>query len=152
MPTSLDWCPIFWMHLRARWACVSMSFAGCERIVYGVRCISSTPKQGRSMICAQRCTLCRRSFCKIARRWVTTRERACVPYRPSVFVLYDLDHIQVKALSEELENPDNMHRWRKLQGSDPSTYEMVQKIQALQRRLISKTEVTPCAERHLSQR
>jgi hypothetical protein len=31
-------------------------------------------------------------------------------------------------------------RWRKLEGSDPSAYEMVLKIQALQRRLISKTE------------
>lgn len=27
-----------------------------------------------------------------------------------------------------------------LQGSDPSTYEMIQKIQALQKRLIAKTE------------
>ena len=32
------------------------------------------------------------------------------------------------------------HRWRKLEGSDPGTYEIVQKIQALQKRLIAKTE------------
>jgi len=50
------------------------------------------------------------------------------------------DRTKVKALSEELENPDNTHRWRRLEGSDPGTYEMVQKIQALQKRLISKTE------------
>jgi chromosome segregation ATPase len=50
------------------------------------------------------------------------------------------DRTKVKALSEELENPDNTHRWRKLEGSDPGTYEMVQKIQALQKRLIAKTE------------
>jgi len=50
------------------------------------------------------------------------------------------DRAKVKALSEELENPDNTHRWRRLEGSDPGTYEMVQKIQALQKRLISKTE------------
>lgn len=31
-------------------------------------------------------------------------------------------------------------RWRKLEGSDPSAYEMIQKIQTLQKRLISKTE------------
>lgn len=49
-------------------------------------------------------------------------------------------HVQVKALSEELENPLNVHRWRKLEGSDPSTYEMIQKIQTLQKRLIAKTE------------
>ena len=46
----------------------------------------------------------------------------------------------MKALSEELENPLNVHRWRKLEGSDPSTFEMIQKIQTLQKRLISKTE------------
>jgi len=50
------------------------------------------------------------------------------------------DRTKVKALSEELENPENTHRWRKLEGSDPGAYEMVQKIQALQKRLISKTE------------
>jgi ribosomal protein L29 len=47
---------------------------------------------------------------------------------------------KVSALSEELENPMNVHRWRKLEGSDPAMYEMIQKIQTLQRRLISKTE------------
>merc|ERR1719453_2232914 len=50
------------------------------------------------------------------------------------------DRTNVKALSEELENPNNSHRWRKLEGSDPGTYEMLQKIQALQKRLIAKTE------------
>ncbi|KAI8476303.1 MAG: flagellar associated protein [Monoraphidium minutum] len=50
------------------------------------------------------------------------------------------ERTKVKALSEELENPLNVHRWRKLEGSDPSAYEMIQKIQALQKRLISKTE------------
>eukprot|EP00814_Leptocylindrus_danicus_P006369 CAMPEP_0116014336 /NCGR_PEP_ID=MMETSP0321-20121206/6219_1 /TAXON_ID=163516 /ORGANISM="Leptocylindrus danicus var. danicus, Strain B650" /LENGTH=878 /DNA_ID=CAMNT_0003483973 /DNA_START=30 /DNA_END=2666 /DNA_ORIENTATION=+ len=48
---------------------------------------------------------------------------------------------KVKALSEELENPMNVHRWRKLEGHDPTTYEMIQKVQALQRRLIQKTEL-----------
>jgi chromosome segregation ATPase len=47
---------------------------------------------------------------------------------------------KVTALSEELENPMNIHRWRKLEGSDPATFELIQKIQTLQRRLISKTE------------
>jgi len=50
------------------------------------------------------------------------------------------ERTRCKALEEELENPMNIHRWRKLEGSDPSTYEMIQKIQTLQRRLISKTE------------
>lgn len=34
----------------------------------------------------------------------------------------------------------NIHRWRKLSGSDPSTFELITKIQTLQKRLISKTE------------
>ena len=53
------------------------------------------------------------------------------------------ERTRCKALEEELENPMNIHRWRKLEGSDPSTYEMIQKIQTLQRRLISKTEEVP---------
>ncbi len=38
-------------------------------------------------------------------------------------------------------------RWRKLEGSDPTTYEMILKVQALQRRLIGQTEAV--AEREL---
>ena len=43
-------------------------------------------------------------------------------------------------MAEELENPMNVHRWRKLEGSDPASYELIQKVQALQKRLIEKTE------------
>jgi len=60
--------------------------------------------------------------------------------------VYDLqrellqERTKVKALSEELENPMNVHRWRKLEGSDPSQKEMMGKVKALQRRFIAKTE------------
>merc|ERR1712023_611730 len=50
------------------------------------------------------------------------------------------ERTKVKALSEELENPMNVHRWRALEGSDPATYEMIQKVKTLQKRLIAKTE------------
>lgn len=50
------------------------------------------------------------------------------------------ERTKVKALSEELENPKNVHRWRKLEGLDPAMYEVFQKVKALQKRLISKTE------------
>ena len=50
------------------------------------------------------------------------------------------ERTKVKVLEEELESPMNVHRWRKLAGSDPSTYELIKKVQMLQRRLISKTE------------
>ena len=49
---------------------------------------------------------------------------------------------KVKALSEELENPLNVHRWRKLEGSDPVRFDLLQKIQILQKRLIQQTEAT----------
>ena len=39
------------------------------------------------------------------------------------------ERTRCKALEEELENPMNIHRWRKLEGSDPSAYEMIQKVQ-----------------------
>lgn len=50
------------------------------------------------------------------------------------------ERTKVKALSEELENPMNVHRWRKLEGADPKLHEMIQKVKTLQKRLISKTE------------
>jgi len=34
----------------------------------------------------------------------------------------------------------NVHRWRKLEGTDCDAYEMISKIQILQKRLIAKTE------------
>lgn len=50
------------------------------------------------------------------------------------------ERIKVKVLSEELENPMNVHRWRKLEGSDPTIFELIQKVDLLQKRLIKKTE------------
>ncbi|KAI8908410.1 coiled-coil domain-containing 147 [Gorgonomyces haynaldii] len=50
------------------------------------------------------------------------------------------ERTRVKVLEEELESPMNIHRWRKLAGSDPSTFELISKIQTLQKRLIAKTE------------
>lgn len=50
------------------------------------------------------------------------------------------EKLKVKALSEELENPMNVHRWRKLEGTDSDRFENLTKIHTLQRRLIAKTE------------
>ncbi|NXD67403.1 CFA58 protein, partial [Eolophus roseicapillus] len=49
------------------------------------------------------------------------------------------EQTRCKVLEEELENPLNVHRWRKLEASDPSTYELIEKIQRLQKQLITKT-------------
>merc|ERR1739848_968465 len=45
---------------------------------------------------------------------------------------------KVKALSEELERPMYVHRWRRLAGSDPKRFAMIQKIQALRKRFVAK--------------
>ncbi|KFQ44776.1 Coiled-coil domain-containing protein 147, partial [Nestor notabilis] len=49
------------------------------------------------------------------------------------------EQTRCKVLEEELENPLNVHRWRKLEVTDPSTYELIEKIQRLQKQLITKT-------------
>ncbi|NWX43672.1 CFA58 protein, partial [Steatornis caripensis] len=50
------------------------------------------------------------------------------------------EQTRCKLLEAELENPLNVHRWRKLEASDPNTYELIQKIQRLQKQLINKTD------------
>lgn len=47
---------------------------------------------------------------------------------------------KAKYLYDELQKPFNVHRWRKLECTDPEQYEMIQKIQSLQKRLIAKSE------------
>ncbi|KAI1886815.1 hypothetical protein AGOR_G00199690 [Albula goreensis] len=50
------------------------------------------------------------------------------------------ERTRCRALEEELESPMNVHRWRKLEACDPSTFQLIQKIHSLQRRLITKSE------------
>jgi len=45
-----------------------------------------------------------------------------------------------RALQDEQENPMNVHRWKKMEATDPDNYERIMKIQTLQRRVITKTE------------
>uniref|UniRef100_A0A3B4WB06 Cilia and flagella associated protein 58 n=1 Tax=Seriola lalandi dorsalis TaxID=1841481 RepID=A0A3B4WB06_SERLL len=60
----------------------------------------------------------------------------------------ELFHLQRELLRERMRSnvleeqlkPINIHRWRRLEGSDPSKYELIQKIQSLQKRLITKTQ------------
>jgi len=75
---------------------------------------------------------------------VSQNETACIPdLKREIYLLQkELLEQQQKAkyLNDELEKPFNVHRWRKLECTDPETYEMIQKIQSLQKRLIAKTE------------
>ncbi|NXO72462.1 CFA58 protein, partial [Phainopepla nitens] len=49
------------------------------------------------------------------------------------------EQTRCKILEEELQKPLQVHRWRKLEASDPTTYELILKVQRLQKRLINKT-------------
>ncbi len=46
-----------------------------------------------------------------------------------------------KRLRSELETPMNVHRWRLLEGKDPTASEMTRKMHNLQRRLLARREV-----------
>jgi DNA repair exonuclease SbcCD ATPase subunit len=50
------------------------------------------------------------------------------------------ENMKIRSLQDELENPMNVHRWRKLEGSDPHSFKMIEKIQVLQKKLIEMTE------------
>ncbi|XP_011501647.1 PREDICTED: coiled-coil domain-containing protein 147-like [Ceratosolen solmsi marchali] len=46
------------------------------------------------------------------------------------------ERLKVMALEEEVQNPLNIHRWRSLEGTDPDTFELLKKIQILQKRIV----------------
>ncbi|XP_055336497.1 cilia- and flagella-associated protein 58-like [Paramacrobiotus metropolitanus] len=71
-------------------------------------------------------------------------------YRLNKDLLSEKNHC--KTLEEELRIPANAHRWRALQGNDPSTYELILKIQTYQRRLIKKTDEVIQIERMLQEK
>lgn len=43
------------------------------------------------------------------------------------------EKLKVTALEEEVQTPLNLHRWRKLQGSDPDKMQLIERIHILQR-------------------
>jgi len=67
---------------------------------------------------------------------VTKSMNNMVDLRQEIFHLErDLtkSRLQCKALEQEVQNPLNIHRWRKLEGSDPDLVELLQKINILQK-------------------
>ena len=72
------------------------------------------------------------------------KETACIPDLKREIYLLEQELLEqkqkAKYLQDELEKPLNVHRWRKLESTDIETYELIQKIQSLQKRLIAKTE------------
>uniref|UniRef100_A0A1B0CMA9 Putative myosin class ii heavy chain n=1 Tax=Lutzomyia longipalpis TaxID=7200 RepID=A0A1B0CMA9_LUTLO len=49
------------------------------------------------------------------------------------------ERVKAKALEDEMTTPMNVHRWRELGGRDPDKMELIEKIQALQRRVLKQT-------------
>ena len=47
-----------------------------------------------------------------------------------------------RALTDELDKPLNIHRWRILESSDPKRYEKILQIQSLQKELVRKSDDT----------
>lgn len=43
------------------------------------------------------------------------------------------ERLRVRALEEALETPLNVHRWRKLQGTDPESVHLMQKLRLTQK-------------------
>ena len=48
---------------------------------------------------------------------------------------------QIEEISAKLENPNNSNRWRELIGEDPSTQQLLAKVQVLESRLDEKREI-----------
>lgn len=87
----------------------------------------------------------RKEISKLKRELIASQcETACIPDLKREIYLLQKEHLEqqqkAKYLLDELAKPFNVHRWRKLECTDPETYEMIQKIQSLQKRLIAKTE------------
>ncbi|KAK5644587.1 hypothetical protein RI129_005887 [Pyrocoelia pectoralis] len=61
------------------------------------------------------------------------------------------ESLKCRALEEELQNPLNIHRWRKLEGSDPDVLELLKKVQLLQKRLLHQTSEGVERERQLKE-
>lgn len=61
------------------------------------------------------------------------------------------ERLRVRALEEALETPLNVHRWRKLQGTDPESVHLTQKLRLLQKKVLSQSETIIFKDRELKE-
>ncbi|KAG7297335.1 hypothetical protein JYU34_019307 [Plutella xylostella] len=61
------------------------------------------------------------------------------------------ERLRVRALEEALETPINVHRWRKLGGSDPAHVQLTQKLHMIQKKVLSQSEMLVQKDRQLKQ-
>lgn len=50
------------------------------------------------------------------------------------------EKVKCRILEEELQNPLNVHRWRKLEATDPDKLELIKKVHQLQKRILQLNE------------
>lgn len=51
------------------------------------------------------------------------------------------ERVKAKALEMEMLTPMNVHRWRKLKGTDPEKSDLIDKVQTLQKHILSQSAV-----------
>ncbi|XP_068625385.1 cilia- and flagella-associated protein 58-like [Battus philenor] len=59
--------------------------------------------------------------------------------------------LRVRALEEALETPLNVHRWRKLQGTDPEIVTLTHKLRLTQKKVLAQSETLVLKERELKE-
>ena len=57
--------------------------------------------------------------------------------------------VKSRALYDELDLPMNIHRWRLLESSDPERYQLICRIQELQKQLIERADAVTVTEEHI---
>lgn len=72
----------------------------------------------------------RKEISKLKRELIASQcETACIPDLKREIYLLQKEHLEqqqkAKYLLDELAKPFNVHRWRKLECTDPETYEMI---------------------------
>ncbi|XP_063389253.1 cilia- and flagella-associated protein 58-like [Cydia fagiglandana] len=61
------------------------------------------------------------------------------------------ERLRVRALEEALETPQNVHRWRKLQGTDPESVRLTQKLRVTQKKVLAQSEMLVLKDRELKE-
>lgn len=61
------------------------------------------------------------------------------------------ERVKAKALEQEMSTPMNVHRWRKLYGKDPEKMELIDKVQMLQKRILTQTVSSVARENELKE-
>lgn len=61
------------------------------------------------------------------------------------------ERVKAKALELEMLTPMNVHRWRKLHGKDPEKTELLEKVQTLQKRILSQTVTSVARENNFKE-